>query len=112
MLAAGLLRTATGRFDVSSSAPVTVYSQGFGFTDAGVLCTDTGAPSGSIYNKGFRMSADGRVYTESIATADIVAHIEGIPINADGAIVTQGSAVAVTVNGNPITSGSALSILD
>lgn len=110
MLTPGLLFS-SARVDITTGAGVTVdhISGGFGFKSDGSLCIDTGAPAGTSFVKGVRMSAAGAAYgTTSSNASDL--HIEGIRISTAGAIVYESAATDHFASGNPVTANGRFAV--
>ncbi len=112
MLVPGVIFGATGAVQATAGAatPASFINQGFGFTTAGALAIDTDAPTGSAYNKGFRVNpSTGAVYGTTSTAGSDTWH-EGIRRSASGQLVYEAGSPTAFTSRNPITTNGVFAI--
>lgn len=92
----------------AANVPAAIQN-GMGFESDGSLCGDTGAPAGSFYCGGFRMSAAGALYVKD-ATDSSDIFIQGVRCSTLGQVIYEASAPNNYQNGNPQETDGSLSV--
>jgi hypothetical protein len=107
MLVPGLTFFIDGRMDVAAgNGQIPDFiNQGFGFMNNGALAFDTGAMSGNVYARGFRLSPAGALYAIDEALATPPFHfIDGLLVEESGRLIIDLLLVVDHfVNGNPVS---------
>ena len=111
MLVPGITFTAASRTNATIGAGTApnFQNQGFGFMTGGNLAIDTNIPAGSIFYKGFALSAAGALYGTTVQSASD-AWVEGIRVSAIGQIVYESANPSNFASGNPITAAGNFSV--
>lgn len=111
MLAPGMTVNASGRISVTMGAGTVpaFFNEGWGFMANGSLALDTDAPTGDVWQRGFRKSPAGALYANTV-TAGSDVYIDGLRVSTGGRLRVEAANGASYVNGTPLTAAGLVAV--